>query len=114
MSKLDRESLDAIREQLPDKEAYISVGMSACGIAAGAEEVFKALVDEVEKRKIPVNIRMCGCVGMCYAEPLVEVKIEGLPTVTYGRVTKEIALRILESHVAARTLLDDCIYGIRT
>jgi (2Fe-2S) ferredoxin len=112
--KLNKESLSALRSQTPDNSSWISVGMSACGIAAGAEEVFNTLVDEVKKRNIPIEVKKCGCIGMCYAEPLVEVKVEGLPIVTYGKVTKEIVLRILEEHVAAKMLLNDSIFSIRT
>jgi NADP-reducing hydrogenase subunit HndB len=84
--------------------------MSACGLAAGAEEVFQALVEEVKKRNLPVEVTKSGCAGMCYAEPMVEVKMEGLPTVTYGKVNREIALEILERHIMGKTLLDDHIF----
>jgi (2Fe-2S) ferredoxin len=50
---------------------------------------------------------------MCYAEPLVEVKANGMPIVTYGRVTEEIAQLILEKHVANSILVNDCVVNIR-
>jgi (2Fe-2S) ferredoxin len=112
--KLSKESLNDLYSQTPDNSSWILVGMSACGIAAGSEEVFNTLVDEVKKRNIPIEVKKCGCIGMCYAEPLVEVKVEGLPIVTYGKVSKEIVLRILEEHVAAKMLLNDNIFSIRT
>ena len=113
MSKFSREDLDAIRRQPDKRDSYISVGMSACGIAAGAEEVFKVLVEEVKKRRLPVEVNKCGCIGMCYAEPLVEVKVEGLPAVFYGKVTRDTAIKILEKHVAGKMLLNDSIYGVK-
>jgi NADP-reducing hydrogenase subunit HndB len=112
--KLSTESLNAMHSQTPDNSSWISVGMSACGIAAGAEKVFHFLSVEVKKRNIPIEVKKCGCIGMCYAEPLVEVKVEGLPVITYGQVSKEIALRILEEHVVAKMLLNDSIFSIRT
>jgi len=87
--------------------------MSSCGIAAGAEEVYKTLTEEVKKRNIPVTIKKCGCVGMCSVEPLVEVNVEGVPQVTYGRVNKEVALQILDEHIHNHRLLNDHIYDIQ-
>ena len=49
---------------------------------------------------------------MCYAEPLVEVKIDGLPQVTYGKVTKEIAMKIIEKHVCSKMLVNDAIFSL--
>jgi NADP-reducing hydrogenase subunit HndB len=113
VSKLSREALNEIRNQPEKREEYISIGMSACGIAAGAEEVYKILVEEVKKRKMPIAVTKCGCIGMCYAEPLVEVKVRGMPVVTYGKVNKDTALRILEEHVSGKKLLNDCIYDVK-
>jgi (2Fe-2S) ferredoxin len=94
----------------PAGKEYIMVGMGSCGIAAGAEEVFAALVEEAKKRNIQIDIRKCGCLGMCFAEPLVEVKVEGLPSVMYGKVNKEIAVKIIEKHVVSKMLVNDCIF----
>lgn len=91
---------------------WIKVGMSTCGIAAGADEVLQTLKDEVKKRNVAIDIKKCGCVGMCYAEPLVEVKIDGLPPVTYGKVTKEIAMKIVEKHVCGKMLVNDSIFEL--
>ena len=76
MKKNTREDLDKI-SATPRKESanYIRVGMSTCGIAAGADEVFATLVEEAKKRNIQIEIKKCGCVGMCFAEPLVEVAV---------------------------------------
>jgi NADP-reducing hydrogenase subunit HndB len=112
MPKLDRKSLDAIRKRPVQDKSYISVGLSACGIAAGAEDVYNLLVEEVKKRNLPIEVNKCGCIGMCYAEPLVEVKVEGMPTVTYGKVSRDTALKILEKHVAGKMLLNDSIFSV--
>ena len=114
MKKITREELDKI-SAAPKKESanYIRVGMSTCGIAAGADEVFATLVEEAKKRNIQIEIKKCGCVGMCFAEPLVEVAVEGLPPVIYGKVDKEIAVKIIEKHVAAKILANDYIFNLK-
>src|SRR6056297_3596124 len=52
----------------------IKVGMDICGIAAGADEV-KDFLDEKLKDK-DIEITEVGCIGHCYAEPLVEVETD--------------------------------------
>jgi (2Fe-2S) ferredoxin len=110
MQTITRDYLDKLKKtKKAPVGAYIKVGLSTCGIAAGAQEVFNLLAEEVGKRNLPVTVRRCGCNGACYAEPLVEVCVEGIPAVTYGRVTCEVAIRILEEHVRDKRLVNDHI-----
>jgi len=115
MARLSKESFE--KEQgaaAPEPGNVIKVGMGSCGVAAGAEEVFQVMLKETKERNLPVTVKKCGCQGMCYAEPLVEVSVEGLPTVTYGRVTREVAVKILEKHVCNKMLVNDCIFDFNT
>jgi len=115
MKKLNRADLDKIAAaSMKEAKNFIRVGMSTCGIAAGALDVFNTLLDEAKKRNIQIDIKKCGCLGMCYAEPLVEVNIEGLPPVVYGRVNKEIATKIMEKHVAGKMLVNEYIFDFKT
>jgi (2Fe-2S) ferredoxin len=91
---------------------WIKVGLSTCGIAAGAQGVYDILIEESKKRNIPVAIKQCGCSGNCAAEPLIQVKVEGMPIVTYGRGDTDTAIKILEKHVCGKRLVNDHIYGI--
>lgn len=50
----------------------IRVGMASCGIAAGAHEVYSML----RSLAPDLDIIEVGCIGHCYAEPLVEVVTE--------------------------------------
>ena len=77
----------------------IAVGLSSCGIAAGARDVFKALEKEIAAQGLEVSLTQCGCAGMCYAEPLMEVSSPGGPRILYGGVTPSIALEILQKHI---------------
>jgi (2Fe-2S) ferredoxin len=93
-------------------KSWIRVGYSTCGVAAGAKEVFEELVDEVKTRNLNIEISKCGCLGLCSAEPLVEVNVEGVPRVYYGKVNKDIAQRIIEEHVCQKKLIEGHIYDI--
>ena len=50
----------------------IKVGTGSCGIAAGADEVYDYLKENVEDKQV-VEV---GCIGHCYAEPIVEVETD--------------------------------------
>lgn len=91
---------------------WIRVGYSTCGVAAGAKEAYEALTADAKARGLDIAIKKCGCVGLCSAEPLVEVNIEGAPRVFYGKVTAEVAHKIMDLHVAQKRLVDGHIYEI--
>lgn len=115
MTKLVKKDLDRIKEAHRDNgDNWIKVGMSTCGIAAGADKVYEAFVDEIKKRKLDIKIKKCGCQGMCYSEPSVEVRVKGLPSVIYGRVDREGVNKILDKHVCGNLLVKDAIYELRT
>ena len=78
----------------------IVVGMAACGIAAGARPVLKALTDEIAKRNVKnVSVTQTGCIGMCQYEPIVEVFEPGKEKVTYVQVNAEKAVKIVTDHI---------------
>lgn len=115
MAKLTKEDLERIKADYKGQDDnYIKVGMSTCGLAAGAGEVYNFLKEEISKENLPIHVSQCGCVGMCCAEPLIEVKIEGLPKVMYGKVDKEAAIKIFEGHIKSKKLVDNQIYIINT
>jgi (2Fe-2S) ferredoxin len=111
MSKFTNDSLAARKVSSETASTnYIKVGMSTCGVAAGAEEVYSAFIEEAEKRKTGVKILKCGCIGACYAEPLVEVSVDGMPTVLYGKVTRDVAVKILDKHISQKTIVQDFVF----
>lgn len=114
MEKMTRDDLMKLRdERLRSEKNWIKVGFSSCGIAAGAGEIFDVLRDEARKHNADVEIRKCGCIGLCSAEPMVEVFVKGLPQVFYGRVDRETAVKIIEKHVCGRLLVNDHIMDIK-
>ena len=113
--KYSKVDLDKIKNSLANKDKdWIKVGMSTCGIAAGSDKVYETFVEEVKKRKLEIQIKKCGCQGMCYSEPSVEVHVSGLPDVIYGRVDKEGVIKILDKHVLNKIMVKDSIYDLRT
>jgi len=110
MSKLQSwEDLKKFREDhrpessrlTPGSEKIIlAVGEATCGIAAGAKKVADTLRDEIKKQSLQnVSVIATGCLGYCYAEPMVEVREAGKESVYYGYVTDKIARRIVAEHL---------------
>ena len=87
--------------------ARILVGMSTCGLSAGARDTYRAL-EQLLPGKGEHELTFTGCLGMCYREPLVEVREDGRRTI-YGDVDAEKAQRIVEQHLQGGTVLEDSV-----
>jgi NADP-reducing hydrogenase subunit HndB len=108
----DEKKQDLTRREVEGKEIQIIVGMGTCGIAAGAKATFDAIVEQINAAGLgeQVVIRQTGCMGLCYVEPTVEVAMPGMPTVIYGKMTKDYAKELVSKHLVERKLLDDHIF----
>ena len=109
MNPVTHEDLSKIKEETNSKAGknWISVGLSTCGIAAGAQDTFFALKNEARTRKIPFEVRRTGCAGLCAEEPLVAVAVEDMPLVTYGKLTKDKVGRLFDEHILGKKVLND-------
>jgi len=85
----------------------IKVGMSTCGLAAGADAVFDVLEADVKRRALDWRVSRTGCAGMCSMEPLVEVTLPGERAVMFGEVTPELAGRLVAACADGKVLPAD-------
>ncbi|MGA2075745.1 MAG: (2Fe-2S) ferredoxin domain-containing protein [Terriglobia bacterium] len=74
----------------------IAVGMGTCGAGNGAEAVFHAFADTIDKRGLDVQLARVGCFGFCAQEPLVNVRLPGRPLVILHRVQSNHVDEILD------------------
>ncbi len=74
----------------------ISIVMSECSKAKGAQAVAATIKAALAARGLDVTLREVGCFGNCYAEPVVEVRKAGWPAVMYGYVTPDDVPAILD------------------
>jgi NADH-quinone oxidoreductase subunit F len=72
----------------------VSVGTATCGRSAGALETLEVLRAEMATRGLDCTFVEVGCLGPCYAEPLVTVQQPGGATVCFQSVDKMGAKRI--------------------
>lgn len=77
----------------------ISIGKGTCGIAAGALETQRAIEGALVQENIDASIFSTGCMGHCYAEPVVIVDNpdSGFPPIFYHQVTPGKAKMIIKS-----------------
>jgi NADP-reducing hydrogenase subunit HndB len=98
------------RRDTDGKEIHIIVGMGTCGIAAGAKVALDSFLDTIKKNDLnDVVVKQTGCMGLCYSEPTVEVKVPGMPDVIYGDVDAEVAKNIIEQHIMRKKMVQDHI-----
>jgi (2Fe-2S) ferredoxin len=100
LKRLKEAVLEKRKAKVTAGQAHIVVGMGTCGIAAGAREAMKAILDFIEEERLSdVIVTQTGCIGLCEWEPIVEVTNGGSPKVTYGKVSAEKARQIMQKHV---------------
>jgi len=89
----------------------IIIGMGTCGIAAGARETMRAVIEELHKRDIEAHVKTVGCIGMCAREPLVDIEQAGQPRVTYGNITADRVSELIEQHLVNGQIVQDWVVG---
>jgi len=95
----------------PDR-TVLAVGMATCGIAAGARKTMTTLLEEINEKKLKdVSVVATGCLGFCYAEPIVEVRMPGRDPIRYADVDEARAREIIQKHIIAGILVDNAILG---
>ncbi|MGQ9648163.1 MAG: NADH-quinone oxidoreductase subunit F, partial [Thermodesulfobacteriota bacterium] len=86
------------RERL-DHQPHILVGAATCGRAAGALDVIEAFQNELSRRDIHAPILQVGCIGLCYAEPLVVISKPESLRIAYHNITPDLVSRLVEGYI---------------
>ena len=100
---------------IPDKTLHVEpcvqvkVAMATCGIASGARAVMEFFTEQLERRNIAAIVSQTGCMGYCYAEPTIEVKLPGSDPVVFGFVDLKRADQIIEKYIKTGELVDGII-----
>ncbi len=83
--------IDSARRRLSNQEnggkPMIHIGMATCGLASGAAATKAAFEEALSEIDMDVGIIPVGCLGHCYAEPLVVIYNPGFPPICYHNVT---------------------------
>lgn len=107
LKKAREEALKKRELKATSGTVQVIVGMGTCGIAAGARDAMKAILETIENDAISgVIVTQTGCIGLCEKEPIVQVVIGEQPKVTYGKVPPEVARRIMKEHVSSGKIVE--------
>lgn len=100
-----------MRSNIDDlNKVRISVGMATCGIASGSRETINAIVEEVKAQNLSyVSVVQTGCLGYCYAEPVVEVSMPGKEPVLYGNIDAVKAKELVNKHLKKGEVIADWV-----
>lgn len=82
-----------------NKEPIIYVGAASCGRAAGALDLLTGINAFLEEHNIKARVMQVGCIGPCYLEPLIDIKMPGQPRISYGNVNEKTLALILKTHL---------------
>ncbi len=89
----------------------ILIGAATCGKSAGSIKIKETFAEETKKRNIECKILEVGCIGLCYAEPLICIKKPGNPIVCYRNITPEKALELVNSYLEGNDPLPEYALG---
>ena len=112
LSEIKKRAEDEWNQLQKSKEPTIFIGAATCGRSAGALEVKKTFQDEFEKRKISANIIEVGCLGPCWAEPLISIVKPGGPNIFYKNVTPKRATELVEKFIVGDDPLPEYALGL--
>jgi len=90
---------------------WVRVGYGTSGQAAGADAVYDAVREAMEEFGVDATVSRVGSLGLCYAEPIVDVTLPGGPRVFYANVTPERAREIIQKHVAGGQAVAEWAYA---
>jgi NADP-reducing hydrogenase subunit HndB len=93
----------------PGSLIQVKVAMATCGIASGARMVMEFFQEQLERRNVAAIVTQTGCMGYCYAEPTIEVKLPGQDPVVFGYVDLKRADQIIEKYIKTGELVDGII-----
>lgn len=110
LKRLKEEALKKREAMRTSGRVQITVAMGTTGIAAGARETMKAILEVIEQENLSdVIVRQTGNIGLDSWEPIVEVVVGDEPKVTYGKVSAERAKRIMREHVMGGKVVSEYV-----
>ena len=112
MDKMKKGDLEKFRNNYKeDHKGEIVVSMGTCGIAAGGDAVYKIFENELKSNGLEgtIKLKKTGCLGMCFCEPNLVVKINGMPEILYGNVDEKTAHSIVSEHIIKKNILNNYV-----
>ncbi|MBM4240627.1 MAG: NADH-quinone oxidoreductase subunit NuoF [Euryarchaeota archaeon] len=110
-SEMIQQAKEEYNSLYQNEELVILIGSATCGNSAGASIVSSTIQEELEKHNINYKIVEVGCIGLCYAEPIVTIIKPGSPAIFYGNITPDMAVELVDSYIINNDPLLDYALG---
>jgi NADH-quinone oxidoreductase subunit F len=109
--EIQKKAIAEWEELQSSNKPRLLVGAGTCGSAAGALDVLKAINEELARQNIEAIVIQVGCMGLCFAEPMVGVIKPGRPQVIYVNLTPETAPQIVNDYLVSDNPRADLALG---
>ena len=96
-AEIDAESKSIWNDIESGEKPFIRIGTAMCGVAVGANAVVDEVKNFVNNNNIDATVSEVGCIGICFAEPILDIKIPDGTRLLYGNVSPENVSKIIES-----------------
>jgi (2Fe-2S) ferredoxin len=110
LNRLKEDALEKHRLRITSDRTQITVGMGMCSIAAGARDTMETIREVIKEKGLNgIIVNQVGCVGLCGWEPIVEVRVDNGPKITYGKVSSDKARQIMQEHIIEARLIPEYV-----
>jgi NADP-reducing hydrogenase subunit HndB len=107
LKRVREEALKKREVKKTEGQKQVIVGMGTVGIASGARETLKSILNFIEENNLTdIVVRQTGNIGMDSFEPIVQVIIADGEPVSYGKVTPEGARAIMQDHIVQGNIVE--------
>ena len=100
-SEISKNATDHWKDITSGTRAWIRIGTALCGKAAGGDAILASVQASLNTRGIDALVSEVGCLGLCFAEPLLDIQMPGGSRGFYGNVRSEDVDSILNSHLVS-------------
>ena len=100
------------REQLARPVLFLGTG--TCGMGAGAGKTLEAVRAYLADKKIQADIVEVGCIGLCVAEPMLDVQLPGKARVSFQGVTSGKVAPLLDAVFAGQIPAENVLAQFRS
>jgi NADH:ubiquinone oxidoreductase subunit F (NADH-binding)/Pyruvate/2-oxoacid:ferredoxin oxidoreductase delta subunit/(2Fe-2S) ferredoxin len=108
LSSMAQERMAELRREKLTRPV-IFVGAGTCGLGAGAAKTLGALRTYTAGKGLDVDIVEVGCIGLCSAEPMVDIQLPGRTRVSFKQITGDKVPALMDAVLAGNIPLDQVL-----
>jgi NADH-quinone oxidoreductase subunit F len=109
--KIHEQAVSEWKALQSSKKPLLLIGAGTCGAAAGAMNVLHAIEAEMARQNVEATIMRVGCMGLCFAEPMIGIVKPGRPQIIYGDLTPELAVQLINDYLVNDNPRSDLAMG---